>query len=113
MSDSITILGSSSGMPQPDRACSGYLLQTGESLSLFDCGGGVVSLFLRCGFDPMKLDRIFVSHAHSDHVAELTLLIQTLHGLNHDRQVQLYLPEEFVAPFEAYLPAVYLLKERL
>lgn len=113
MSGSFTILGSSSGIPQPDRTCAGYVLQVGESLSLFDCGGGVVSSFLRCGFDPMKLERVFVSHAHSDHVAELTLLIQTLHGMSHGRKVQMYLPEEFIAPFKAYLPAVYLPPERL
>lgn len=100
-------------MPQPDRACSGYLLQTGESLSLFDCGGGVTSSFLRRGFDPMKLDRIFISHTHSDHVAELSLFIQMLHGLGYGRKLKVYLPEEFVAPFEAYLPALYLIRERL
>jgi len=72
-----------------------------------------VSSMLRCGFDPMKLERVFISHAHSDHVAELTLLIQTLHGMSHGRKVQMYLPEEFVAPFRAYLPAVYLPPERL
>ncbi|MCP4685060.1 MAG: MBL fold metallo-hydrolase [bacterium] len=113
MSDSITILGSSSGMPQPDRACSGYLLKTGDSLSLFDCGSGVVSSFLRCGFDPIKLDRVFISHTHSDHVSDLTLLIQTLHGRSSGRKLEIYLPEEFVAPFAAYLPAVYLPPQRL
>jgi len=61
----------------------------------------------------MKLDRIFISHTHSDHVAELTLFIQMLHGASHGRTLEIYLPEEFVAPFEAYLPAVYLAPERL
>lgn len=113
MTNSFTILGSSSGIPSPDRACSGYLLQTGESLSLIDCGGGVASSFLRCGFDPMKLDRIFISHSHSDHVAELTLFVQMLHGRSHGGRVRIYLPDEFVEPFKAYLPAVYLPPERL
>ncbi len=111
--NSLTILGSGSGIPQPDRACSGYLLKTGESLSLFDCGSGVASSFLRCGFDPARLDRVFISHAHSDHVSDLTVLIQMLHGLSVERRLDVFLPAEFVEPFEAYLNSVYLIRDRL
>jgi len=112
-SNSFTILGSSSGSPNPNRACSGYLLQVGESLSLIDCGGGVTSSFLRQGFDPLKLDRVFISHTHSDHVGELTLVIQMLHVLNSNRRLTIYMPDEFIEPFECYLNAVYLIRERL
>ncbi len=111
--NSFTILGSGSGLPQPDRACSGYLLKTGESLSLFDCGSGVLSSFLRCAFDPKKLDRVFISHAHSDHVSDLSMLIQMLHGLSVERRLDVFLPGEFVEPFEAYLNSVYLIRDRL
>jgi len=100
-------------MPNPHRACSGYLLNVGESLNLIDCGGGVTSSFLRCGFDPLKLDRIFISHTHSDHVAELALFIQMLHVLESGSKLTLFLPSEFVQPFEDYLVAVYLVRERL
>jgi ribonuclease BN (tRNA processing enzyme) len=110
---SFVILGSASGMPNPSRAGSGYLLQTGESLSLIDCGGGVASSFLRQGFDPHQLDRIFVSHAHADHVAELPVFIQMLHGVNFGRTLTVYVPEDFVQPLEAYLPTVFLLRNRL
>lgn len=112
-SNSFTILGSSSGSPNPNRACSGYLLHVGESLSLIDCGGGVTSSFLRQGFDPLRLDRVFISHTHSDHVGELTLVIQMLHVLNSNRKLTIYMPNEFVGPFENYLNAVYLIRERL
>ena len=111
--NSFTILGSSSGLPQAGRACSGYVLQTGESLSLIDCGGGVTSSFLRCGFDPMKLDRIFVSHTHSDHCCELTLVIQMLHVLQSRRRLEIYVPDEFVRPLLAYLNAVYLFPQHV
>lgn len=110
---SLTILGSSSGLPQAERACSGYLLQVGESLNLIDCGGGVCSSFLRCGFDPFKLDRVFVSHTHADHVCELTLVIQMLHVLQTGRKLQIYLPDEFLTPFWSYLNAVYMFRDRL
>lgn len=113
MADSFTILGSSSGLPQADRACSGYCLETAGRLSLIDCGGGVTSSFLRCGFDPFKVDRIFISHTHSDHVGELPLFIQMLHVMRRTEPLTVYLPDEFVRPFEAWLDAVYLLRQRL
>lgn len=111
--DTFTVLGSSSGLPQADRACSGYVLKTGESLSLIDCGGGVSSSFLRCGFDPWKLDRVFVSHTHSDHCCELTLVVQMLHVLGSKRRLDLFVPDEFVRPLLAYLNAVYMFPQHV
>ena len=113
MKDSFTILGSSSGQPQAERACSGYLLKTGESLSLIDCGGGVTSSFLRCGFDPMKLDRIFISHTHSDHCCELPLMIQLLHVRKSNRRLDIFIPDEYIRPFIALLNAMYLFPQHI
>lgn len=110
---SFTILGSSSGLPQAKRACSGYILQTGESFSLIDCGGGVTGSFLRLGFTPDKLDRIFISHTHSDHCCELSLVIQMLHVLRSERRLDIFIPDEFVRPFLAWLNAVYLFPQHL
>ena len=110
---SFTILGSSSGKPQPQRACSGYLLEVGESLSLIDCGAGVTASFLRLGFDTLAVDRIFITHAHSDHVGELTLFIQMVYLAGREEPLDLYLPDELVEPFRAWLRAVYLFEERL
>ena len=111
--NSFTVLGSSSGLPQADRACSGYLLQVGESLNLIDCGGGVTASLLRCGFDPLKLERIFITHTHSDHCCELTLVVQMLHVLRSKRQLDIHVPDEFVRPFLAYLNAVYLFPQHV
>lgn len=113
MSAAFTVLGSSSGLPQAERACSGYCLQTGESLSIIDCGGGVTRSFLGCGFDPMKLDRIFLSHTHSDHCCELTLLIQMLHVLQSERRLEVYVPDEFVRFLYRWLNAVYMFPQHI
>ncbi|MBU0983792.1 MAG: MBL fold metallo-hydrolase [candidate division Zixibacteria bacterium] len=113
MSNSLTVLGSASGLPSATRACSGYLLTVNNSLSLIDCGGGVVASFLKLGFDPHRLDRVFISHTHSDHVGDLALLIQLLHGVNSYRRLDIYLPESFVEIYRAYLTGVYLVPERL
>jgi len=111
--NSFTILGSSGGMPQPDRASSGYALRVGEGLTLIDCGGGVTSSFLRCGFKPVDVDRIFISHTHPDHCCELPLFIQMVYLAGRTEPLDIYLPEEFVEPFDAWLRAVYVIPEKL
>jgi len=111
--NSITILGSSSGLPQAGRATSGYILKINESLSLIDCGGGVTSSFLKRGYDPSKIERIFISHTHPDHVCELSLFIQLTYLRGRTTPLELYLPEEFIVPFRLYLTSVYIIEEKL
>lgn len=109
----LIILGSSSGLPQANRACSGYVLKTGQSLSLLDCGGGVTSSFLRRGLNPLDVDRIFISHTHPDHVIELPLFLQLLHLKKRAEPVSIYLPGDFVEPIRRFLPAVYIIEDKL
>ncbi len=111
--DSLTILGSSSGMPQAGRATSGYVLKVHNRLSLLDCGGGVCSSFVQCGFDPLAIEHIFVSHTHSDHACELPLVIQMVYLAGKTDKLDIYVPSEFVGPLKTYLTAVYLIEEKL
>ncbi|UCC44293.1 MAG: ribonuclease Z [Candidatus Zixiibacteriota bacterium] len=110
--NSLTILGSSSGQPQANRACAGYMLDVDGRLNLIDCGGGVTSSLLRCGFDPRKIERVFISHSHSDHVGELSLFIQMFYVMKRSTPLTVLLPGEFVGPFEDYLRAVYMFREK-
>ena len=103
-----TVLGSSSGMPQTGRACSGYALRVGDSVNLIDCGGGVTSAFLRCGFDPRTVRRVFISHTHPDHCCDLPLFIQMIFLTGRKLDLDVYLPSEFVDPFETALHGMYL-----
>lgn len=107
-----TILGSSSGNPQPERACSGYVLDVDHRLTMFDCGGGVAQSFLRLGFDHLCLDRVFISHTHPDHVCDLPLLLQALYLTRRDNRFDIFVPEEFVSPLRQFLSALYLIPDR-
>ncbi|MFH1374945.1 MAG: MBL fold metallo-hydrolase [bacterium] len=108
-----TILGSSAGMPQAHRASSGYALTVDGGISIIDCGGGVCSSFLRHGFKPQDIERVFISHTHSDHVCELPLLIQMIHLTGQPESLDVYVPAEFTAPLTLYLNACYLIDEKL
>ena len=108
-----TILGSSSGHAQPDRATSGYVLTVNRRHSLIDCGGGVTASFIRRGFDVLDVDRIFITHTHPDHCCELPLFLQQIHLLGREEPVEIYLPDEYVEPFKTTLNAMYIMPEKL
>jgi len=66
----ITVLGKSPSWQDAGGACSGYLVQDGESSVLVDCGSGVFAQ-LRRVVDYVDVDAIVVSHMHGDHFLDL------------------------------------------
>ena len=113
MSDyKLVILGTSSGYPQADRATSGTLIDCCGDLSLIDVGSGVISAFLKLDNDPENLNRVFITHTHPDHISDLPLMIQLLHLSGKTTPFDLYLPEEFVDPFQNMMTAMYMFPEK-
>jgi ribonuclease Z len=80
----VTLLGT--GVPLIDpvafvasgRVLSGTLIEAGSERMLFDVGQGVVTRLLQSGGDPnnpnIAVDKLFISHLHSDHIADLASL---------------------------------------
>ena len=64
----VTILGNSSATPTPERNPSAHVLNVHEQFFLIDCGEGTQQRLIRCGIIPMKLQAVFLSHLHVDHV---------------------------------------------
>jgi len=75
----LTFLGTSAGVPTRTRNVTAMLLQlqhpTQPGLWLFDCGEGTQHQLLRTAFHPGKIERIFISHLHGDHLFGLPGLI--------------------------------------
>lgn len=71
----LTILGSGSPEAYARRASSGYLLEAGDDVILFDCGGGVFDNLLRAGRKPSDITHLFFSHLHSDHMMDYARLV--------------------------------------
>ncbi|MGC0332784.1 ribonuclease BN (tRNA processing enzyme) [Streptomyces sp. SAI-170] len=67
---SLTVLGTASPHPGPDRPTSGYLLRGGGAEVWVDAGFGTFAE-LRRHMDPARLTAIWVSHLHADHCADL------------------------------------------
>jgi ribonuclease BN (tRNA processing enzyme) len=66
----LTVLGKSPSWQDADGACSGYMLEDGDTCVLIDCGNGVFSK-LRKFRDYTKVDAVVLSHLHADHFLDL------------------------------------------
>ncbi|MBD3404073.1 MBL fold metallo-hydrolase [candidate division GN15 bacterium] len=116
MSDNaFVILGCAANRQVSDfdnNVTSGYLLKLGERLILFDCGGGVTGAFLRAGFSFEQVTDIFISHTHADHVTDLPLFVQSIYLTRRTTPgLTLYLPRDFVEPFQNYMRSLYMFPE--
>lgn len=70
MGFTVHVLGSAGSHAGKDRVCSGYLLESGGTRLLVDCGNGASAILQRfCQFD--DLDGIVVTHRHVDHCIDL------------------------------------------
>ncbi|MDT3445091.1 MULTISPECIES: MBL fold metallo-hydrolase [unclassified Pseudofrankia] len=73
----LTVLGCRQGMPADGQASSGYLVSTGRTKLLLDCGPGAATA-LSALTHPSELDAIIISHLHADHCYDLLTLGKTL-----------------------------------
>lgn len=66
----LTVLGKSPAWSDAGGACSGYLVQEGETALLADCGNGVFGK-LREQIAYRDVDAVVISHLHGDHLLDL------------------------------------------
>jgi ribonuclease BN (tRNA processing enzyme) len=69
----LTVLGNNGPFPAAGGACSGYLLQSGSTNILIDCGSGILANLQKIiGID--KLDAVILTHLHDDHAADMHIM---------------------------------------
>lgn len=74
----LKIMGTASAMPVIDRFQSAHVLEVHGRLFLIDCGEAVQRQLIRYHVSMAKLDTVFISHIHGDHVFGLFTLLSTL-----------------------------------
>ena len=74
----VTILGSSSAQPTTNRFPTSQVVSLNEKLYLIDCGEGTQIQLRRFKVKTGKINHIFISHLHGDHIFGLPGLISTL-----------------------------------
>jgi ribonuclease Z len=73
----VTLLGTGSPIPDPNRAGPSTLVRAGGQTFLVDCGRGVLQRAAAVGVGADGLTALLLSHLHSDHIADLGDIIIT------------------------------------
>ena len=81
MTLSITLLGTGSPIPSPDRAGPATLISAGQGESaehyMVDAGRGVLMRLAAAGLGASDLTALLITHLHSDHITDLNDVITT------------------------------------
>lgn len=99
----LTFLGTSAGVPTRTRNMTSIVLNlqqpTAAEVWLFDCGEGTQHQFLHTALPPGKLNKIFITHLHGDHLFGLPGLLCSRSMQGNSLPLTLYGPKglrEFV-----------------
>lgn len=88
----ITFLGTSDSVPSAMRNHPAILLTyQGENI-LIDCGEGTQRQFRKAKLNPCKINRILITHWHTDHVLGIPGLIKTLALSGYKKTLYVYGP---------------------
>ncbi|MET3732838.1 ribonuclease Z [Moheibacter stercoris] len=93
MSIKLTILGFNSAIPKKKSAPTAQLLEIANRYFLIDCGEGTQVQLRRAKAKFSKINHIFISHLHGDHVFGLIGLISTLQLLGKETPLKIFGPK--------------------
>lgn len=87
-----TFLGTISNVPTKERAHSTVHLKYLNHNYLFDCGEGAQRQMILAGVSPYKIEAVFITHLHADHLMGLWGLAQTLNFWERESELPVYGP---------------------
>ena len=74
----VTFLGTAGSLPTPERNPSAILINREGDMILFDCGEGTQRQMMRARTGMMRLNYIFLTHLHADHILGIPGLLETM-----------------------------------
>lgn len=89
-------LGTGAGMPSKERNTSALalkLLEERGTIWLFDCGEATQHQILHTTIKPRKIEKIFITHLHGDHIFGLPGLLSSRSFLNGEDLLTIYCPK--------------------
>lgn len=92
----IQFLGTGAGMPSKSRNVSSLalkLLEERGTIWLFDCGEATQHQILHTTIKPRKIEKVFITHLHGDHIYGLPGLLGSRSFLGGDQPLTLYGPK--------------------
>lgn len=91
----VEFLGTGAGVPAKHRNVSGIalrLLDERNAVWLFDCGEGIQLQILKSTIRPRKIEKIFITHLHGDHIYGLPGLLSSRSFQGGNEKLELYGP---------------------
>jgi len=89
----LVLLGTAGGpTPKKMRAAPAQAIEIGDAIYLVDCGNGVGRQMAIAGVSLRNLSHVFVTHHHSDHVADLMTLPLLAWSAGLDHEITLHGP---------------------
>lgn len=95
MTFKVTVLGSGSAKPTIHRHHSAHALNVHEQFYLVDCGEGTQNRLIECGINLLKLNAVFISHLHGDHVFGLFPMISSMGLMGRRTPLMVFAPAPF------------------
>ena len=103
MNFTLTIMGTASAMPISDRNPSAQALNVHGRLFLIDCGEGTQQQIRRMHLSFLKVEAVFISHIHGDHMFGIFGLLSTMAMYGRTAELHLYAPQSFGPVLKFYL----------
>ena len=91
----ITMLGTSGASPTKNRSMPSVALTYNGGVILFDCGEGAQMQMMKYGINFSKIDAIFISHTHGDHVIGLAGLVRTMAMNRRSSELDIFVPRGY------------------
>lgn len=92
----LQFLGTGAGVPAKHRNVTSIalkLLDERNEVWLFDCGEGTQMQILRTSIRPRKIEKIFITHLHGDHILGLPGLLSSRSFQGGDTPLEIYGPK--------------------
>lgn len=104
----IIMLGTSASIPSASRNPTSILLQYKNENILIDCAEGTQRQMRKAKLNPMKVNKILITHWHGDHVLGMPPLFQTMVLMDYNKEMNIFGPKktkEFLKSFvEVFAP---------
>jgi ribonuclease Z len=90
MAFELTVLGSSSAIPTSLRFSTAQVLNVHERFFLLDCGEGTQMQLRRFSVNMSKINHVFISHLHGDHIFGLFGLFSSYNLMGRKSDLHIY-----------------------
>jgi ribonuclease Z len=90
MSFALTVLGSSSAIPTSTRFQTAQVLNVHERFFLIDCGEGTQIQLRRFSINSSRINHVFISHLHGDHIFGLFGLLSSYNLMGRKSDLHVY-----------------------